>query len=60
MRDPITTHTPDAAIVSPAMESTYQRRCLREGYWRSSILSTRASRAAARLLRKLIGGQRHA
>ena len=58
MPDPITTHTPDAAIASPDMEADYQRRCLREGYWRSSILSTRAGKAVARLLRKLIG-QRH-
>lgn len=60
MRDPIATRTPDAAIiVSPDMESAYQRRCLREGYWRSSIPSTWAGRAAARLLRKLTGGRRH-
>lgn len=60
MRDTITTRTPDAAIASPALEVAYQRRCLREGYWRLSIRSTRAGRAAPRLLRKLIGGRRHA
>jgi hypothetical protein len=49
---------PIGEIISPEMESSYQRRCLREGYWRSPI--PWAGRAAARLLRKLTGDRRHA
>jgi len=59
MRDPIRPNGADAEIVSPEMEAAYQRRCLREGYWRLPIPSTWAGKAAARLLRMFTGGNRH-
>jgi hypothetical protein len=59
MRDPIRPNGADVASISPKMEAAYQRRCLREGYWRSPIPSTWAGRAVARLIRKLTGDRRH-